>query len=141
MLEMIKENSINPYSNTEPTISRHILMAEDCKNTRDIVSEFLEFIGYEVDVADNGAEALAVFLKNDSFDLVLTDLQMPAMDGLTLAGHIKERSPGMPVILMTGTDRQTVWKQMEKKPVDSVIFKPFLMEDLIRTVREALVSA
>lgn len=138
MLEMIRENSILPYANTEQPISRRILMAEDCKNTRDIVSEFLEFAGYEVDVADNGAEALAVFLKNDFIDLVLTDFQMPFMDGFTLAGLIKERSPGTPVVLMTGSDRETVLKQIKKKPVDSVIFKPFLIEDLIRTVRESL---
>jgi two-component system chemotaxis response regulator CheY len=92
-----------------------------------------------VALAIDGIEALAVFLES-SFDLVLTDLEMPAMDGLCLAGHIRERSPDTPVILLTGADRETVLKKMEKEPVDSVIFKPFMLEDLQSTVQEALAS-
>jgi CheY-like chemotaxis protein len=72
--------------------------------------------------------------------LVLTDFEMPAMDGLSLAGHIKERSPNTPVILLTGSDRETVRKKVERGPVDSVIFKPFGLEDLKTAVQGALVS-
>jgi CheY-like chemotaxis protein len=96
-------------------------------------------MGFEVALAANGIEALAVFLES-SFDLVLTDFQMPAMDGLSLASHIKERSPSTPVILLTGCDRETVWKKVERALVDSVIFKPFRLEDLQRTVQGALAS-
>jgi len=137
MLELMKETDNSLYSNTGRPISGRILMAEDYKLTQDVVSEFLKFWGFEVALANNGVEALAAFLKND-FDLVLTDLQMPAMDGLTLAAHIKERSPDTPVILMTGSDRETLWDQKGKKSVDSVIYKPFLMEELQRTVQETL---
>jgi len=49
-------------------------------------------------------------------------------------------SPKTPVILLTGTDRETVRKKLERGPVDSVIFKPFMLEDLQRTVQGALVS-
>ena len=63
---------------------------------------------------------------------------MPAMDGLSLAGHIKERSPSTPVILLTGSDRETVLKKVERGPVDAVIFKPFRLEDLQRTIQGAL---
>ncbi|MBN2033629.1 MAG: response regulator [Deltaproteobacteria bacterium] len=114
-------------------------MAEDNKSIRDIISSFLVFMGFEVALACNGIEALALFFER-SFDLVLTDLQMPAMDGLTLASHIKERSPSTPVILVTGCDRQTVRNKVEKGPVDSVIFKPFRLDDLQRTVQGALAS-
>jgi CheY-like chemotaxis protein len=65
---------------------------------------------------------------------------MPAMDGLSLAGHIKERSPSTPVILLTGSDRETVRKKLKRAPVDSVIFKPFRLEDLQRTVQGTLAS-
>jgi CheY-like chemotaxis protein len=114
-------------------------VADDDKVIRDAVTWFLEFMGFEVALAGNGIEALAVFLES-SFDLVLTDLQMPAMDGLRLASHIKERSPSTPVILLTGCDRETVWKKVERAPVDSVIFKPFRLKDLQRTVQGALAS-
>jgi CheY-like chemotaxis protein len=47
------------------------------------------------------------------------------MDGLSLAGHIKERSPSAPVILLRGSDRETVREKVGRGPVDAVIFKPF----------------
>lgn len=117
---------------------KRILLADDNKSIRDIVSECLEFIGYEVSLAINGIEALAIFLET-SFDLVLTDLEMPVMDGLSLAGRIKEKSPGTPVILLTGADSETVLK-MDSRSVDSVILKPFSLEDLQSAVQRILVS-
>jgi len=139
MKENGKKKKKSKSANAGQAISKRILLADDNKAIRDLVSGFLKFIGYEVAIAINGIEALAVFLAS-SFDLVLTDLEMPAMDGLSLAGHIKERSPNTPVILLTGADRETVLKKLEKGPVDSVIFKPFMMEDLQRTVQKALAS-
>ena len=120
-------------------ISKRILLADDNKAIRNAVSTFLGFMGFEVALAGNGIEALAAFLES-SFDLVLTDLQMPAMDGLSLARHIKARSPSTPVILLTGFDRETVRKQVKRAPVDSVIFKPFRLKDLQRTVQGTLAS-
>ena len=124
-------------SYTAQAISKRVLVADDNKAIRDAVTWFIEFMGFEVAPAANGIEALAVFLES-SFDLVLTDFQMPAMDGLRLASHIKERSPSTPVILLTGCDRETVWRDAERALVDSVIFKPFRLEDLKRAVQGAL---
>lgn len=139
MGETKKEAKQPVSSKAGQVIPKRILVADDNKAIRDVVSQLLEFIGYEVALAINGIEALAVFLES-TFDLVLTDLEMPAMDGLSLAGHIKERSPSTPVILLTGSDRETVLKKVERGPVDSVIFKPFSLEDLQRTVQGALAS-
>ena len=125
--------------NVELTTYRRILLVEDNKTTQEVVSELLEFVGFEVVLAGNGIEALAIFIER-SFDLVLTDLNMPAMDGLSLAGQIKERSPNIPVILITGADRETVLKKLKGALVDSVIFKPFRLEELRRAVREMLMS-
>jgi CheY-like chemotaxis protein len=127
------------FSKAAATTSVRILVADDDERIQDAISEALEFMGFEVATACNGIEALAVFLES-SFDLVLTDLQMPAMDGLSLAGRINERSPSTPVILLTGSDRETVWKRMERAIIDSVIFKPFRLEELQRTVQGALAS-
>jgi CheY-like chemotaxis protein len=139
MGETKKETKKSVSSRAVKAISKRILVADDNKAIRNVVAWFLEFMGFEVALAANGIEALAVFLEN-SFDLVLTDLQMPAMDGLSLARHIKERSSSTPVILLTGSDRETVWKKVERSLVDSVIFKPFRLEDLQRTVQAALAS-
>jgi len=107
MGEIKKETKKSVSACVGKAISKRILVADDNKAIRNVVSKFLEFMGFEVALAGNGIEALAVFLES-SFDLVLTDFQMPAMDGLSLAGHIKERSPSTPVILITGSDRETV---------------------------------
>lgn len=139
MKETRKEAKQPVSSNAGQAISRRILVADDNEAIRDLVSGILDCIGYEVALAINGIEALAFFLKS-TFDLVLTDLEMPAMDGLSLARHIKERSPSTPVILLTGSDRETVLKKVERGPVDSVIFKPFTLEDLQTTVQGALTS-
>jgi len=138
MGEPKKETKQSVSSNAGPDIPRRILVAEDNRAIREIVSSFLELIGFEVALACNGIEALAVFLRS-SFDLVLTDLEMPVMDGWGLTRCIKERSPNTPVILMTGADRETVLKKVERVPVNSVIFKPFKLEDLQRTLQGALV--
>jgi CheY-like chemotaxis protein len=114
-----------------------ILVAEDNKVIRDLVSNILDFMGFEVAVAVNGFEALSLFIER-SFDLVLTDLEMPVMDGWGLTHYIKERSPSTPVVLMTGADRETVLKKMKSAPIDSVIFKPFLLDDFQSTVQRVL---
>jgi CheY-like chemotaxis protein len=124
---------------TERAITRRILVAEDNKTIQEMVFRFLKHMGLEVALADNGVEALAVFQKS-CFDLVLSDFQMPVMDGFSLAGHIKKRSPGTPVIMMTGSDRETVRQKMDKGAVESVLFKPFKLEDLRRAVQGVLAS-
>jgi DNA-binding NtrC family response regulator len=78
-----------------------ILLVDDDKEIRDIVSQFLTHFGYEVRSAGNGKEGMSVFLDS-AFNLVITDLDMPEVDGLTFASYIKERSPHIPVVLITG---------------------------------------
>jgi two-component system response regulator VanR len=139
MGETKKETNNSASLTARQAISRRILVVEDNKNIQDVVSRILDFMGFEVALAGNGVEALSLFLKN-SFDLVLTDLEMPLMDGWSLTHCIKERSPSTPVVLMTAGDRETVRKKVGRGPVDSVIFKPFRLEDLQRTVEGALAS-
>jgi len=137
MGETKKETKESASSNARQAISRRILVAEDNKTLQAVVSRILDFMGFEVALAGNGVEALSLFLEN-SFDLVLTDLEMPIMDGWSLTHCIKERSPNTPVVLMTGADRETVWKKVKSAPVDSVIFKPFLINDFQSTVQRVL---
>jgi DNA-binding NtrC family response regulator len=63
---------------------------------------------------------------------------MPGMDGFTLASNIKSASPKTPVIMMTGSARSVVEEKMRKGCVDSVLFKPFKLEDFNETVEAAL---
>ena len=137
MGETEKETKKSVSSTARQAISRRILVAEDNKSIQDVVSRILDFMGFEVALAGNGVEALSLFLDN-SFDLVLTDLEMPIMDGWSLSHCIKQRSPNTPVVLMTGSDRETVLKKVKSAPIDSVIFKPFLLNDFQSTVQRVL---
>ena len=139
MGETKKEMKKSVSTNARQAISRRILVAEDNKSIQNVVSWILDFMGFEVALAGNGVEALAAFIES-SFDLVVTDLQMPTMDGSKLAQLVKERSPKTPIILITGTDGETVWKKVTKGSVDSVIFKPFKLKDFQSAVQGALAS-
>ena len=107
-----------------------ILIVDDDKEIRDIVSKLLADMGHEVVEASNGEEGLGLFLHSP-FDLVITDLNMPEVDGLTLAFSIKERSPPTPVILITGHALDAV----QGDPVDFVMHKPFTLVDLEQKVQ------
>ncbi|MBA7708509.1 Regulatory protein AtoC [subsurface metagenome] len=114
-----------------------ILIVDDEKAIRDILSEMLSVMGFEVVVASSGNEGLHLFL-NDSFDLVLTDLKMPGIDGWTLALYIKEKSPKTPIVLITGEEKGGIMEKLEGSCVDSVMFKPFRLEDIQETVQNML---
>ncbi len=137
MGQVMNEKKTKVYTNAGQGTRERILVVEDNKNVQNVLSRILSSMGFEVALADNGLEALAAFIDG-SFDLVLTDLQMPMMDGSSLARFIKERSPNTPIILLTGADRETVWKKAKRESIDSVIFKPFKIIDFEKTVQGAL---
>ena len=114
-----------------------ILVVDDQKPIRDIIEKILSGMGFEVTVARNGREGLDMFLQGH-FQLVLTDLEMPKMDGWTLASHIREKSSGTPIILLTGSDRDKVIEKLKASGVDEVIFKPFKLVEIEKTVHRIL---
>jgi len=114
-----------------------ILVVDDSKAIRDLLSNMLSLMGFDVDVASNGNEGLHLFLTN-SFDFVLTDVQMPGMDGWTLAFHVKDKSPDTPVVLVTGEEKNAIMKKLKGSCVDSVLFKPFRLEDIQEMVQKML---
>jgi CheY-like chemotaxis protein len=117
--------------------NRRIMVVDDDEGIRHILSIALSQLGYEVLAASSGTEAFNMFLKS-SFALVLTDLEMPGMDGWSLASRVKERFPGIPVVLMTGQAKEDVMKRMKGGSVDNVIFKPFRLEDILKTAEKLL---
>lgn len=113
---------------------RRILVVDDEKSIQDVLTGILSMMGYDVVSAASGHEGLNLFLKNP-IELVLTDLNMPGMDGWTLASHIKKQSPDTPVVLITGSEKEVVHEKLERGCVDSVLFKPFILEDFQKTVQ------
>lgn len=104
--------------------SKKILFVDDSKEILDILSRLLARLDCQAVSADNGERGLALFLQAP-YDIVLTDYDMPGMDGLTLAHHIKAKSPETMVVLMTGHDRAEFREQIESGTLDLVLCKPF----------------
>ena len=84
---------------------KRILVVDDEQAIREILSKMLTWTGFEVEVACTGYEGLDLFRKLP-FDLVITDLEMPEMNGWILTSHIKKQSPDTPVLLVTGSNRE-----------------------------------
>lgn len=116
---------------------KRILVVDDEEGMREILSRMISFMGYEVVLSGSGDEALGLFLKK-AFDLVITDLNMPGMDGWALLQSIKNKSPKTPVILITGEVREGVMRKIEVAHVDSVMFKPFCSAEIQRAIRKIL---
>ncbi len=114
-----------------------ILVVDDTKAIRDILSKILSFMGYEVVVASSGNEGLNRFLKH-SFELVLTDFNMPGIDGYTLALRIKDKSPNTPVVLITGSEEVVVMERLKGGCVDHIMLKPFHLEDIEEIVHRMI---
>jgi len=103
-----------------------ILLVDDQQHVRETYREVLESLGYDVLEACDGVEALDVFARNaELIAAVLSDVVMPRMQGVELAYHIKRDHPGMPVILMSGYDKDDVLNDNVHEVVDHVLTKPF----------------
>ena len=114
-----------------------ILVVDDDQGIRCVVSKMLSRLGYDVISTDSGENGLELFLKN-RFDLVITDLEMSGMDGIDLAGHIKEKSPVTLVILMTGQDKAFTMAKIKDSSVDQALFKPFFLAEIQEKIQGTL---
>ncbi len=118
-----------------------ILVAEDDDTIRDLVVRALTEDGHELTAAANGAAALeALNQQNGRFDLLLTDVKMPIMDGIALALAAGRDHPDVAIMLMTGFADQRERAHGLDALVHDVIAKPFTVDQIKGAVREALVQ-
>ena len=109
-----------------------ILLAEDDAVMREYLTRALERSGYAVSPVDRGTAAIPL-LQNESFDLLLTDIVMPEMDGIELAQRASEMAPDMRVMFITGFAAVTL-KAGRAMPQARVLSKPFHLRDLVLEV-------
>ena len=109
-----------------------ILLAEDDQAMRAYLSRALERSGYEVVSVDRGTDALP-YLEAERFDLLLTDIVMPEMDGIELAQKAAEIAPDMRVMFITGFAAVAL-KAGKAQPSAKVLSKPFHLRDLVAEV-------
>ena len=113
-----------------------VLITDDDGDLRELLTEAVSNWGYAVSVAKDGDEALRR-LRMDRYDIVITDLMMPGMDGLTLLGKIKELDREILVIIITGyATIETAVKAIELGAYD-YIAKPFRLDELMIVIKNA----
>ena len=115
-----------------------ILVVDDDEAIREIVCSTLGLAHFQTRPAGNGVEALSILESGDEFDLVLSDLMMPEMDGTALLEHAKERYPDMPIVMVTALNDIAVALQALRNGAYDYLLKPFEREQLLATVRRAL---
>ena len=112
-----------------------ILVAEDSEINQIVLEEMLQGEGATVTLAGNGRLAAAAVENHPAaFDLVLSDIQMPEMDGIELAKALRQRAPGLPVIGQTAHTQQEEHLRCREAGMVATITKPIDIEDLVRTV-------
>ncbi len=116
-----------------------ILVAEDDDNVRQFVARALEHSGYEVVEAEDGGLAVETMLaQNGNFDLLLSDIKMPVMDGIALALSVGASFPEVTIVLMTGFADQRERAHGLDALIYDVIAKPFSMAELLAKIADAL---
>jgi DNA-binding NtrC family response regulator len=118
-----------------------ILIADDEDSMRSLVSRAIAMDGHEIVTAQDGAEALEIIVReNGAFDLLLTDIKMPLMDGIALALAVARDFPDLTILLMTGFADQRERASGLDAIVYDVITKPFAIADIRTAVADALAS-
>ena len=118
-----------------------ILIAEDEESIRSLVTRALRQDGHEVLSAHDGAEALDLLTReNGTFELLLTDIRMPVMDGIALALAAARDYPDLTILLMTGYADQRERAHGLDALIHDVLTKPFTLTTMRSVVNEALAT-
>ena len=115
----------------------NILVVDDEPDFRIILDKILEKVGYTVMTATNGEEAFQLFTKN-KFDLVVTDIHMPKVDGIQLMKQIRDENPWVPIIAISGYETESaIHSKLDSKYI-YFLRKPFLKKELENAINNAL---
>ncbi len=108
---------------------RRVLVVDDDPFIREIVSRLLTAHGYDCQVAVDGQEAVERLVENE-FDVVITDMMMPRLDGMQLLAHVNERYPGTDVLVITGHTETYIYSNIINAGGTDFIIKPFENDEL-----------
>lgn len=128
-----QEVNAAPDAESLATQPLRILVVDDEKQIVDLLSMMLDGLGHKVIGVTDGQEALN-HIEKENFDLVITDLGMPAVSGWDVATKAKSRKPGLPVILVTGWGAEYESIDLKKAGIDAVLSKPFRLDELKKII-------
>jgi two-component system, cell cycle sensor histidine kinase and response regulator CckA len=105
---------------------KRILCVDDDKTILQMTMLLLQYLGYEVVVSSSGADAIDLFQSEaKGFDLVITDMKMPGMNGLELSERLLKSKPDIPIVLCTGSTDLIKEEEIKKIGIREIIIKPF----------------
>ena len=114
-----------------------ILVVDDELLIRDLLYDFFTTQDWDISIAEDGQKAID-YLKNKEYDIVLTDLKMPDMNGMDLTGRIRSLYGDLPVIIMTGYPSLDSALDALRYKVDDYIIKPFNVNHLFKVVKKVV---
>ena len=124
----------------EPRLTGRVLLVDDEQRIVNFIRRGLEAEGLEVDPASDGNEGLQLALGH-SYDLVILDLVMPGMDGLTVLRRLLQAKPSQPVLVLSARDDTVSKVASLEGGAEDYITKPFSLEELLARVRARLRTA
>lgn len=117
-----------------------ILVAEDDEAVRTFVARALQHRGHKVEDVEDGLEALELLDVGAKFDLLITDIVMPGLDGIALALKVARDVPDLPVLLMTGYSAERQRAHNLEELICRVITKPFTLKQICQAAEESIVG-
>ncbi len=134
-----KTRKLPSYSTDLPGGNERILIVDDETAVTDVMGQMLRELGYRVIFQNSPLEALEFFRSHPfSFDLVISDMTMPKMTGLQMAGKMLDIRPNIPIIMATGNRKEITPQQAAALGIRYFLLKPTTIEDLSRAVRDVL---
>jgi two-component system response regulator AtoC len=118
-------------------IAARILIVDDDEAIRELLKEFFQGLGYEINTAANGSEAMAIISQN-GIDCIISDHIMPDMNGLDLLEHLRDKKKKVPFLMITGYPTIETAVEVMKQGAYDYITKPLQLEDVRIKVERAL---
>ncbi|HET9369706.1 MAG TPA: response regulator [Vicinamibacterales bacterium] len=116
---------------------RRVLIVDDEQAVRDLVSKTLSMADYDVETADDGPTAVER-LRTTDYDLLITDLKMPGMDGLSVIREARRKSNQLPIIIITGFSTEASAIEAINLGVSGYLTKPFRLPRIVSAAARAL---
>ncbi len=118
-------------------IPKRVLVVDDEQNSREGLSKILTKEGYVVHTAENGKKAL-IEAENNKFDLIITDLRMPEMDGIEVLEKLRKKNKDMGVVIVTAYGEVNSYLKSMNLGAFEYLNKPIHLEELRRVINKAL---
>lgn len=116
-----------------------LLLVEDEESLRETIKLNLELEGYEVTTVDNGPDVLKA-VKNEYFDLIILDIMLPEMDGITVCENIRMQNNPVPILFLSAKNSGADRIEGLKKGGDDYLTKPFNLEELLLRIEKLIVK-